>query len=97
MSHPPCSLKKSSTRPNSVAVLLRSCATSMSVGWWTRSADEVGAVLPWLGAGTTGGVVRGVESPAPKDLALRPKHAIAQAVVEVHHLLLVGSSGSIGR
>src|SRR3954469_3346234 len=98
MSHPPWSLKKSSTRPNNVAVLLRSSATSMSMGWWPGSADGVEAVLPWLGTGTTGGVVRGVESPAPQtNLALRPKHVPAQAVAEVHHILVVGSRGSIGR
>src|ERR1041385_7409958 len=50
MSHPPCSSKNSSTRASSVLVLvlLRSCATSMSVGWWPGPADGVAAVLPCL-------------------------------------------------
>src|SRR3954467_6188447 len=35
--------------------------------------------------------------PRPQtNLALRPKHVPAQAVAEVHHILVVGSKGSIG-
>src|SRR3954463_5181577 len=36
--------------------------------------------------------------PRPQtNLALRPKHVPAQAVAEVHHILVVGSKGSTGR